>query len=193
MKKKLWCTILLAFMLGTSFLGRAQENTSLAFSVKQCIEFATNNSNKVKNAILDELTATAKAREVTAMGLPQVNASVDLKNFIEVPTQVVPTDAFPSPANSPKPAPGTYLPLQFGIKYNTNAGLDASQIIFDGTYFTGLKASKTNQELARKNTERTKIETAVAVSKAYYSVLVNKERLDLVNANVERLRKLQED
>src|SRR6185436_2593807 len=57
----------------------------------------------------------------------------------------------------------------------------------------GLKASKTYAELARKNYQQTKIETALQVSKAYYNVLVNAERMDLLNANVERIKKLRDD
>jgi outer membrane protein len=66
-------------------------------------------------------------------------------------------------------------------------------LIFDGSYLVGLKASKTYKELSTKNTARTRIETAVAVTKAYYSVLVSNEQLALVDANIERLKKSLND
>jgi outer membrane protein TolC len=57
----------------------------------------------------------------------------------------------------------------------------------------GLQASKTYKELSNKNLTRTRIETAVAVTKAYYSVLVSNEQLNLIDANLDRLRKSLSD
>ncbi|MBI2251904.1 MAG: hypothetical protein HYU63_04015 [Armatimonadetes bacterium] len=48
------------------------------------------------------------------------------------------------------------------------------------------------KELSQKAAQRTKIETVSAVTKAYYAVLVNAERTQLLNANVARLKKLLE-
>ncbi len=66
-------------------------------------------------------------------------------------------------------------------------------MLFDGSYLVGLQASKTFKELSNKNLKRTRIETAVAVTKAYYSVLVSNEQLTLVDANLNRLRKSLSD
>jgi outer membrane protein TolC len=50
-----------------------------------------------------------------------------------------------------------------------------------------LKASKTFKELSEKNFNRTKISTTVAVTKAYYQVLVSNEQLTLLDANLKQL------
>jgi len=83
--------------------------------------------------------------------------------------------------------------VQFGQPYTASVGVTATQLIFDGSYLVGLQASRAYQDLSRKQTHQTKIETAVAVSKAYYNVLVVKEQLGLVVKNVERLKKLRDD
>ncbi len=59
--------------------------------------------------------------------------------------------------------------------------------IFDGSYFVGLKAASTYKELSRKNLNQSKIEAVAGVTKAYYGVLVNRERLDLLAFNVNYL------
>ena len=57
----------------------------------------------------------------------------------------------------------------------------------------GLQAAKTYKELSNKNLQRNRIETAVAVSKAYYSVLVSNAQLQLLDANISRLKKSLND
>jgi outer membrane protein TolC len=53
-----------------------------------------------------------------------------------------------------------------------------------------LKAAGTYKELAYKTTEQTQIETIENVTKAYYAVLVNNERIDLFDNNISRVDSL---
>jgi outer membrane protein len=159
---------------------------SSSMTLQQCIDYAMQNQVKVQNALYDEESARYKVKEVTGIGFPQVSGSIDVKDFIEIPTMLVPGEFFGGP-------PGSFIGVQFGTRYTTTAGIDASQLIFSSDYIVGLQATKTYLELSKKSTQRTKIETASGVSKAYYTVLVNQERMELVNANVERLKKLLDD
>src|SRR3546814_7202838 len=78
-----------------------------------------------------------------------------------LPTQLIPGEFFGG-------EPGTYIPVQFGTQFSLTYGLEATQLLFDGSYFVGLKASKVYKDLSIKSLERSRIETAIAVSKAYY-------------------------
>ena len=169
-------------------LGRAfsQEASSTSFSLDQAIEYAIKNQVNVKNAQVETEIARARTNELIAVGLPQVDGSADMNKFLEIPTQFVPGEFFDG-------EPGTYFPVQFGQEYSASAGVSASQLLFDGTYFVGLKASKTYVELARKGVTQTKIETAVNVSKAYNYVLVSQERYKQLTNDLERLKKLRDD
>ncbi|HEY6160555.1 MAG TPA: TolC family protein [Bacteroidia bacterium] len=178
--------LLLASILIIPLTTRAQTGSSGSMSLQQCIDYALQNEPKMQNALYDEQIAKYKVKEVTAMGLPQLNGSIDVKDFIELPTSLIPAEFFGGP-------PGTFIGLKFGTRYNTTGGLDASQLLFSSDYLVGLQASKTYLELSKKATLRTKIETASAVGKAYYTVLVNQERMKLLDANVERLKKLADD
>jgi outer membrane protein TolC len=184
MRKIIIAIGLLAF-ISNSF-AQTKDNNSYSFSLQQAIDYSLQNQNNIKNAMIDEQIAKAKVREITGMGLPQINASFDLKDFVEIPTSLIPAEIFGGPA-------GTYAAVQFGTKYQATAGLDASQLIFSGDYFLGLKASKVFVELSEKATQRTKIETSATVSKAYYTVLVNQERIKLMDANVIRIKKAMDD
>lgn len=184
MKKIIIAIGIVSFILPS--YSQTKESNSYAFSLQQAIDYAMQNQNNVKNAVLEEQIAKAKVKEITGMGLPQINASFDLKDFLEIPTSLIPAEFFGGP-------PGSFAAVKFGTQYQATAGVDASQLIFSGDYFLGLKASKVFVELSQKSIQRTKIETAATVSKAYYTVLVNQERIKLMDANVARIKKALDD
>ncbi len=177
---------LLFFCLSLAFSARAQQkDTSANFSLKEAIDFALQHQLNVLNAKIDEQIAINTVKKTIGIGLPQINANASFQDFLTLPTSLLPGEIFGQP--------GTQIPVRFGVKYNSSLGLEASQLLFDGSYLVGLQASRTFKELSVKNTRRTKIETAVAVTKAYYSVLVSNEQLTLLDANLERLKKALND
>jgi outer membrane protein len=184
--------IIVLVLLGLLFTGNAIAQTSYQFSLQQAIEFAYQNQNDIKNAQLDAEISKSKVKETVAIGLPQISGSANLQHFIDIPTQLIPN--FISPLTGA--APGTYpefIEAQFGTNYNSSYGISVNQLLFDGSYLIGLKASSVYKDLTVKALARTKIETNVAVTKAYYSVLVNRERLSLLDANIVRLKKTLSD
>lgn len=164
----------------------AQQQSDKPFTLQQAIDYAISHQVEVKNAELETDISQARANELIGIGLPQIEAKGNLNYFVEIPTSFVPGEFFGGEA-------GTYAPVKFGQPYTADAGLSASQLLFDGTYLIGLKASKTYVELRRKNLQQTKIETAVNVSKAYYYVLVAEERMKQLNSDLTRLGKLKDD
>jgi outer membrane protein TolC len=86
-----------------------------------------------------------------------------------------------------------YQAVKFGLKYNATAGVNASQLLFSSDYIFGLKASKQFVGLSKISTRRAKDELVAQVSKAYYNVLVNRERLKLLDINAEKLNKTLTD
>ncbi len=177
-------------------------DTSFSFSIKQAVDFALQNQKDVVNAQLDAEISRYKVRETIGMGLPQVNVSFDLKDYEKIPTQFIPDFISPSVYQilydenliaQKKEASGQLFPVQFGARWNATAGVTASQLIFDPSYLIGVQASKAFRELSQKNLERTKIETAVTITKAYYLILLLRERKKVIDANTERLRKLLND
>ncbi|MGB3619242.1 MAG: TolC family protein [Catalinimonas sp.] len=190
---------------------KAQTEQS-AFSLREAVEYALTNNQLVQNARLDVQSADARVGEIRAIGLPQVNGVVELTDNFAVPAVILPAEAGaafgPGPVdprvdgrlqtleqqlgiNSPEPpAPPSGddpLVLRFGIRYQGNAVVSASQILFDGSYVIGLRAANTYKNLARKQMVQQKRDVAVNVAKAYYGVLVNQDRLGLLEANIDRL------
>jgi outer membrane protein len=184
MKKTVF--ILFTGLLAFNLQAQNKDSTVQSMSLKQAIDYALKNAVSVQNAELDREIAEAKRKEVLGIGLPQINASFDLRDFLQIPTSLIPGEFFGK-------APGTFIPVKFGTQYNATAGIDASQLVFDGNFFLAVKAMKGFLEVAEKASVRTRIEATSAVTKAYYNVLITEDRLKLLDANLERLSKLQKD
>ncbi len=178
--------ILIILILCFGFLGKtkaqSQKDTVPSFTLQEAIAFALEHQVNVKNAGIDEQIANNTVKKTIGIGLPQISGNANFQDFIKIPTNLIPGELFGAPA-------GVYIPVKFGVKYNSSVGLEASQLIFDSSYLIGLKASKTYEELSIKSSRRTRIETAIAVTKAYYSVLVSNEQLGLIDANLKQLTK----
>lgn len=151
------------------------------FSLQECINYAYEHQDSVLNAQLDVKSAEYKVKETTGIGLPQVSGSASFTDYVKIPTTLIPGQFFGQPA-------GTFIPVQFGVKYQSALGLNLSQILFDGSYLVGLKASKTYKELSQRNYTRSKIDANIGVTKAYYQVLVSNEQIRLLDANINQLK-----
>ncbi|HRI79517.1 MAG TPA: TolC family protein [Cyclobacteriaceae bacterium] len=167
-------------MLGFSY---GQEKLPTAFSLQECIEFAKENNPNLKSAQIAIKASESKVGETLSTGLPQVGASADLANNFIIPTSFLPAEIVGGPA-------GEYVGVKFGTTYVGRATLNVDQMIFNGSYFVGLKASRTYTDLARKDLINSQTELVTAIKKAYYGVLVSTERLALVEKNVSRLDSL---
>jgi outer membrane protein len=167
---------------------RAQETQSSSYSLQQAIDYALKSSPGHMVAMLEEQRADARRKEVTGMGLPQIKASADAKYYLSIPVMAMPLNAF----NPAAPA-DSYTTIQFGTKYNTTAGLSATQLLFNADYIFGLKAANAYMHLARIEASRSKSDLIANVSKAYYTVLITRDRIQLLESSIERLKKSFEE
>lgn len=174
------------------------------FSLQDCINYAYEHQDTVKNAALDIKSAEYKVKETTGIGLPQINGSASFQDYLKSPSILFPN--FISPAvyqvlidqkikdgngqtitKIPDGA-GGYQSVSFTQKYNSALGLTLNQILFDGSYLVGLKASRTYKELSQRSYTRSKIDARVNVTKAYYQVLVSNEQIKLLDADLAQLK-----
>jgi outer membrane protein len=165
--------------------GYAQQPASHTFSLQEAIDFALDNNINLKNSQESVTASEARVKEIVGMGLPQINASGSVIDNYIIPTSFIPAIIF-----DPNAAAGDLVGVKFGTQYTGNASINLQQMIFNGSYIVGLKASKTYTELSRKDLIKTQTDVVEAIKKAYYAVLVNKERTELVQRNFQRLDSL---
>ncbi len=166
---------------------QAQEQKTVhAFSLADAVSYAQKNNVQVKNALLDIDAQIQTNREIASAALPTVNSSVGGTDFLTIPTSLLPGQIFGG-------APGTFIPVQFGTKFNANYGLNFNQILFDGQVFIALQARATSLEWKRKNAALTEENIKANIYKIYYQLSASKTQLNILDANIERLQKLAND
>jgi outer membrane protein len=181
--------------------GQAQQSSqspsqsqSQAFTLQQCIDYALQNANDVKNAKIDEEIAVAKVRETRGIGLPQVDGAVTLMHNQQLQrffNQAQVIEGFLG-ADIPDVAGSDIVAAAspFQLKSAGQATLNATQILFNGSYLVGLQAANAYKDLSVKSSLVTKEQVIANVSKAYYATLINAERLELFDVNISRLDSL---
>lgn len=177
------------------------------FSIQQALDYAKKNNMQVKNALLSIKLQEESNKEVTAAAYPQINGSVGATYNPYVATQVLPNFISPSVyqvlidqsvkdgSGNPIVMPSDFgnIAAQFGTKYNASAGVDLSQLLFDGQVFVGLKARSTSIAWQTKSAEVTEEAVKTNIYKIYYQLVVSKTQIELLNANIARLEKLSHD
>lgn len=165
------------------------------FTLDKCIDYAFKNQAIVKNAVLDQQISKYKVNETRGYGLPQINFEANTMYNLQLQPMFMTNEianGFLNPPGTPLPAGvdpnGTRaIPNLFQLKGMNTTTLNASQILFDASYLLGLKASKTYSELATKSLTQSKIETTDKITKGFYLVLINEQRIKLLDANIARL------
>jgi len=166
----------------------SEMNEGGIYSLQQCVDFALQNHEQIKNAKLENDISNAKVKETLGIGLPQVSGKFDVTVSPKIQKQFVPGDAL-----LPGGDPNQLVALGFGVPYSNNLNLTISQLIFNGSYLVGLQAAKVYKELSKKQLSKTEIDVIEGVTKAYYSTLVASERLKLLEINKDQLDALLSD
>ena len=146
-----------------------------AVTLEEAIEFGLENNRNIINATLEVQKAYKEKWSTIAIGLPQISASADYQNFIELPTSLIPAQFFGGNE-------GEFAEVQFGTPQTMTAGVTLNQLIFDGSYLIGLEATKVYLNISENVLEKTILEIRKSIINSYFSVL-------LVRANIGFLKK----
>ena len=182
MKKNLF---FLTMFFATAALAQEQK-TLHAFSLVDAVNYAQKNNVQVKNALLDIDIQIETNKEIASAALPSIGSSLGGTDFLTIPTSLLPGQIFGGAA-------GTFIPVQFGTKFNANYGANFNQILFDGQVFIALQARATSLDWKRKNAALTEENIKANIYKIYYQLSASRTQLNILDANIERLEKLAKD
>ena len=82
-----------------------------------------------------------------------------------------------------------YIAAQFSLPWNASAGATLSQLIFDGSYLIGLKATKAVAEQSQQELEKAAADARNQAAKAYFGVLSAEEGARLAGEGIPLLEK----
>ncbi|MDG2454389.1 MAG: TolC family protein [Bacteroidia bacterium] len=188
-------------LAATAIVTFAQNNAALSLSLNEALAQAQTNNQTLANAQLDIAYAETQVNEIKAQGLPQINGNAGFTHNLEIATQVLPDFISPSVYGvlfeegliAPKDlAVGTF-PAQFGVPYSMQAGIGVNQLLFEGTFFLGLKAASEFVNISRLTASKSEIDIKEAVTKAYYMALISDQNRSQLSKSVENIQKLKDE
>ena len=166
--------LLLATGLGLNAQG------PMTMSLQQAMDHAAQYSYSVRTNELEAEKARRKIKEVMAIGLPQIDASGSIQNYIDVPISVVPNFFGEGPE---------FLEAQFGVPWTLSGQVQLNQLIFDGSYLIGLQATKELKQQSDQELELAIRDARAAAAKAYYGVLAAEEGAEALRESVPVLER----
>lgn len=178
MKRSIKRVSALLLMLLTVVSVKAQES----FSLEEAIKYALENNENVKIARVNTSDANSQVGETRADGLPQINANFGYTNNTQIPVNIVPANTF-----DPTAPDGATTAIRFGVQHQSSLGVSASQMLWDGSFFIGLKAARMLREKVLVDEQKAEQDVREQVMKAYYMVLVNQVRTGLIDINMATL------
>lgn len=176
---KYWMSLF--FIFSCVAVGFADESRS--YSLKEARQHALKNNRDIRKAVLGIKVANKQLWEVTATGFPQVEATAGYQNLLDIPTQLIPGEIFGGPA-------GSTIPVKFGKPHGANYGISVSQLVFSGSYFVGVQASRVFLQLSEQQLTRTQLEVKAAVTNTYYLILIAAENRNVLKRSLENLKKM---
>jgi len=217
MRKITFIGAILCTLAINSYAQQAPHDTTYKFTIQDCVNYAYQHQHDVANAALDVKSADYHVKEIVGQGLPQISGSATFQDYIQSPSilfpdlsselngpvygilnqenvvnsvtgKIIPSQAPQSTTTTTTTSTSGGSKVSFTQKYNLTPGVNVSQILFDPNYIVGLQARKTYKQLYERSYTRSKIEVNVAVTKAYYQVLVSAEHLRLLQADIDQLK-----
>lgn len=158
-------------------LGLLLSNTVSAqqsLTLKEALNYAVQNSVKVRKAKLDIDRGKYKTEEVRAQALPQITGNAGL-TYNPIIGQLV--------AN----IGGSTQSFKMGQNWNSTAGIQLSQQLFNQQVFTGLQAARSSEEYYNLTSQLTEEQIIELVANNYYQVLVYKEQLSVLDNNIKNV------
>jgi len=187
MKKLNWIGLIVAFIMAGNVSAQGMIGEGEVFSLQKCIELGLKHNTDIKKAHLDEQAADYQRKEITGTGLPQVDAYGNYNNFLDVYPQAIPGGVL-----NPDSDPNGVDVIAFGVPQSVKAGVQINQLVFSQSYLVGLKAAKSSEEFYRLLTRRTEEDVIYDIALNYYGVIATKLQMDNLEANHDKLKKLEE-
>ncbi|NOT37751.1 MAG: TolC family protein, partial [Saprospiraceae bacterium] len=170
-----------------------------SFTLNEAIQYAEKNSKALQIQKLDINDAEDVLTEYKSIGMPKLTGGINYSYFIDIPTNILPDFISPSVYEvlfDENILPrkdltfGSGIPAQFGTKNNLTAKLELSTLIFDGSFFVGLKAQKLYRELITKQLVQSTAEVRYQVTKAYMATIAVNNNIEILDKNINNLTKV---
>lgn len=180
-------------VVGLLFANIGLRAQSEGMNLQQAIDYALLNHPDIVEGQMGVQDAEIRIRENLATGLPQLNASGQYQYYFEVPVQPLP-EVFVTVFEQLVP-PGTPVSNEasFLLRNNFTAQVSLDAMIFDASYFVGLRAARASRSYAQLDLSQRRRQVRNQVRDAYLPLLLIKENLSQLDKNITNLNQLFEE
>ncbi len=210
--------ILLSIFIGAFVSSFAEDKPIKTFTLKEAVAFALDNNTNVKNAKLGIDETKARNLEIITQGLPQITSSIDYTYNFKKPEMPGLSKIFSDTSQASTKiysylasqgiANGDYTiyniltqaannskdqKITFALSHNLAASMQLTQLIFDGRYVFGIKATKDLMRNARLSHQMSEQDIRYTVTKAYYQAQASQEANGMLQGNLKLVDKLLND
>jgi|NGEPerStandDraft_6_1074524.scaffolds.fasta_scaffold17734_1 outer membrane protein TolC len=175
--------ISLFFLVSSNLLSgqTIQDTLSSNVTLSQCITYALANQSLIKQSLLDEDITKRNIRIALSAWYPQLEIDANIQHFLQIPPTI-----YPNLINPPSYTP--YISIS-SMPTNLSSGIfSANQTLYSNNLFFAARTSKELRNQASENTESSKINTYVDVTKAFFDVLLTEEELNVLDEDIVRLQ-----
>jgi outer membrane protein len=172
----LWFILLFFSTRGYSQTSVSDDSLLQQATLPNVIQYALNRQPVVQQSLIDERTTELQIKSKLADWYPQVNFNYVYQHNFEVQVAII-------GGNN----------VRLGVNNTSALQFSASQNIFNRDVLLASKTKGDVRQQAKQQTENTKINVVVNVSKAFYDVLATEQQIKVVNENIVRLEKSLKD
>lgn len=160
-----------------SFTSYAQKEQKM--NINDLLKFALQNNYDLKEANFNKDKSEHSVKETRANGLPKIEGDLEYKDYLKLPVMILPGALAGADSD---------IILEYGKKYNLDATLQASQLLFSLKYINGLKTTKKLAEIRGLEVEKSKSELYQLLHTEYYNLLAIYKNLEIIESNMESLK-----
>lgn len=157
-------------------------------TVGESISIALEESRSILDATYALQVAERQVAEARGSAFPELTFNAGVTKNLTPLESFIPAIIF-----DPSASPDDFVAFKFGTDNNWTSGITLNQTLFDYTVFIGLKVAGTVRQLAVEALRGTAQQTATAVRKAFYGVLLSRESYRLTDNSIQRLTQTLEE
>lgn len=173
-------SILVCLLIAPAFCSHAQQTQKM--NLDNLLEYALVNNADIKEAKFNQRKSELSVKETKANGLPQIKASVEYKDYLELATMILPGALAGTDQD---------IIAKFGKKHNLDAGAQISQLLFSLEYINGVRTAQRAAEIRKLEVDKAEVELYELISTEYLNLLAIYKNLEIIQSNIESLELTQ--
>lgn len=146
-------------------------------TIEHAILLSLQHNPDLETARLEVAKALAQVKEAWGYTMPSIDLSTQYARAIKKPIFFLPGSFIGQPEKD-------VIALEVGSTHSLSFGVTATQLLFNGTVFAGVGASKIYSDVAEELYRGKKSETVAKTRKSFYTILLAKEALSMMRSTI---------